>query len=511
MDYNDVISKVEAFDIETARESLNHSVGIKDTLEIAKIYDKYTDLFTPRMVTWAKKHLAKQAAPLDKRRATYLLDFLVDGVIGNKLKHLIDEESTYESSATVQFDGKDVPFRQVSTLVQNESVRARRKELVKRCKPVKKKLTSYEKKAIKTTYRLLKKFSGKDYVPYYAEHKNVDLDALGTMLRGFLVRTDALFTSLMEARLKTIKVSLKQAESHDYSVILRTKHYDTHFPKENLLSSLKTTLHGMGIDIDSQKNVHLDTEDRPKKVPRAFCSPIRIPDEIHLVLKPRGGQQDYQTILHEAGHTEHFAHTKNDLAYELKHMGGHAGSETYAVLFEYLTTSEAWLTDIAHLAPDVAHDFTHELLEQKMFMFRRYCAKLLYELKLHRNDLTRLDDRFEPIQGQSYKTMAACYNDILTKACKVNYPKDNWLLDVDSGFYSADYLRAWMLEAHLRSVLTKKFGTRWYASKDAGRFLMELWSTGANGRTMDELAMHIGLARLDTSAIEADFATLRGS
>jgi oligoendopeptidase F len=507
MDYKAVIKRIEQFDIETGRESLEHSAGRKDELNIAAIFDRYADLFTPRMVRWAmaRKEQADAAGDVRiKRCAELLFDFFIDGVTGNKLKKLIDEESTYESKAVVAVDGEEIPFRQLPVLVQNEEIRTKRKAMVKASNPVKAVLTRYEKRMLKTSYKLLRKFTGKDYVSYYAEHKEVDLDAFAAMLAGFLVRTDAVFTKLMQARLATIHVSLARAEAHDYSAVTRQKKYDPFFTKEMLLPSLRKTLLGMGLDIDSQPNVHLDLEDRPKKVPRAFCSPIRIPEEIHLVMKPHGGGQDIRTLLHEAGHTEHFAHTDGRLAYELKHMGSHAVSESYAFLFEFLTNSEAWLTSVAGLPADVAKRFVNDRFEQELFMLRRYASKLIYELKLHRQDLRKLDENYLPLADEQYKSMAECYADILHKATKVKYPKQNWLLDVDSGFYSADYLRAWMMEAHLRRVLEHRFGARWFASKEAGAFLIELWSSGSNGRTINELAKHIGVP-LDTSALEKDY------
>ena len=83
----------------------------------------------------------------------------------------------------------------------------------------------------------------------------------------------------------------------------------TSFPADRMLPALRGTLSGLGIDLDSQRNVHLDVEERPTKSPRAFCAPIEIPDKVMLVIQPQGGPDDWYALFHEAGHTEHFAFT----------------------------------------------------------------------------------------------------------------------------------------------------------------------------------------------------------
>jgi hypothetical protein len=55
---------------------------------------------------------------------------------------------------------------------------------------------------------------------------------------------------------------------------------------------------------------------------------------------------------------------------------------------------------------------------------------------------------------------------------------------VDAGFYVADYLTAWMLEAQLREYLCQQFGNPsiqgedWYQSPKVGEFLKHLWKDG---------------------------------
>ena len=75
-----------------------------------------------------------------------------------------------------------------------------------------------------------------------------------------------------------------------------------------MLPALEATLADLGIDLRGQANVELDLEQRPLKVPRAFCFTIEIPDRVVLMIQPMGGPFDWRALFHEAGHAEHFAH-----------------------------------------------------------------------------------------------------------------------------------------------------------------------------------------------------------
>jgi hypothetical protein len=71
---------------------------------------------------------------------------------------------------------------------------------------------------------------------------------------------------------------------------------------------------------------------------------------------------------------------------------------------------------------------------------------------------------------------------------------------VDEGFYAACYLRAWALEAHWRAALIERFGERWFASAEAGRWLKRLWREGqrldADELLGEVLGEELGFGRL---------------
>jgi hypothetical protein len=256
------------------------------------------------------------------------------------------------------------------------------------------------------------------------------------------------------------------------------------FPKEGMLPALVGTLGDLGVDLRSQQNIVLDLEDRPNKTPRAFCAPIEVPDRIMLVIKPQGGPDDWRSLFHEAGHAEHFAHTSPSLGVEERRLGDIAVTEGWAMLIEYLTIDPVWLE--RRLDFPRPYEFAAEGATQLLWLVRRYCAKLLYEVELHAApDVTAMRPR---------------YAELLDDALKVRASDTDYLADVDEGFYASSYLRAWAFEAQLRAFLREKFGNAWFSRRDAGSLLRELWSEGQK-LTADEILEEVTGASIELDAV----------
>ena len=84
----------------------------------------------------------------------------------------------------------------------------------------------------------------------------------------------------------------------------------------------------------------------------------------------------------------------------------------------------------------------------------------------------------------------------------IRYPAENYLSDMDSGFYSADYLRAWIRSAQLRQHLVREVGEDWWRSPETGERLRELFREGTRP-TSEEIAARIGYEPLDTAPLAA--------
>jgi hypothetical protein len=147
---------------------------------------------------------------------------------------------------------------------------------------------------------------------------------------------------------------------------------------------------------------------------------------------------------------------------------------------EHLMHGAAWLEQ--RLGWRDASDFVDFKRFHTLFMVRRYAAKLLYELELHRSDNPR--------------SKSKRYADLLTAFLGIRYNPGDYLFDVDDGFYCARYLRAWAFEAQLRRHLETDFGRQWFLSTEAGARLRRLWSIGQR-LPVERLAQEMGYDGLD--------------
>ena len=277
-----------------------------------------------------------------------------------------------------------------------------------------------------------------------------------------------------------------QMRRSDIGTFMRAPSLDAAFPRDRLLPAYESTLDGLGLD---HRRILLDVEDRPNKTPRAFCAPVRIPDEVHVVMPLIGGRDDYEALLHETGHAQHYSYTARELPVEARYLGDNSVTEGFATLFQHLVSTPEWLTSTLGVADPqtvLAHSDA-----VRMVMLRRYCAKLLYELELHGGGLD------EP--------GAERYAARLSAALHVDWPGTTWLSDLDPFFYAARYLRAWALETHLRRLLVERFGSAWFAEIEAGALLRSLFRDG-QARGADELLAELSGERLDLAAVQAELS-----
>ena len=74
---------------------------------------------------------------------------------------------------------------------------------------------------------------------------------------------------------------------------------------------------------------------------------------------------------------------------------------------------------------------------------------------------------------------------------------------MDAGFYSADYLRAWIRSAQLKAYLRREVGEDWWRSGETGEILRGLFAEGTRPSS-EEIAHRLGFDPLDTEPLVAE-------
>jgi len=476
---------VENFSSEMNLEYFLNYAGLKDELNVSAIYEKYSRLFDKKLITEITKQ-RKRATGEDERRLRYLQAFSVESYLGMVVKELTDKAETMQTKGTVKVDGEKLAFRLAQTKMINEPDREKRGNLYHARNKFIDKINVPLLERMRKLHAATEGFGYKNYMTLFKDVKEIDFPALAKIMQNFINQTESIYTKRMNEELREkIGVRVEEAEKHDIGFFFRAKEFDKHFKKQKMVATLKKTLANMGIDLARQKNVTIDIEERPQKNPRAYCTTIKIPEDVRLVMMPHGGHDDYAALFHEAGHVEHFAYVNPKLPIEYKWLGDNSVTESFAFLLEYLLTDEHWLEQ--YIKMDKPEQYLNFAYLYKLFFLRSYGAKISYEIKLHTSDMGG---------------MSEIYRKTHEKVLKYRHPPNHYLITVDDAFYSAQYLQAWIFEAQLKEFLRREYGDEWFNNRKAGEYLIRFWADGQKCSVV-ELAKMLGYSGLDEKPLTA--------
>jgi hypothetical protein len=329
-----------------------------------------------------------------------------------------------------------------------------------------------------------------DPVARSVARKSIDLHALSAALETAVRRQDSSWQLLREEWLDRVLGAERDEEpaSHHVSYLRRMSPFAAFYAKERCVPICLATLSGLGFDLAADSRIKLDLDDRPQKSPRACVIASDPPAVVHLITRSQGGLHDYQAFLHEAGHALHYAGLDAGLPYTFRRLSrDHALTEIYSFLLESITREPRWhALHFGALEAD-ASERAAAARFLEVLLFRRYAAKLAYELELW------ADFEHAPDHAQTYAGN-------LRAAVGFRYRVDGYLADLDGDFYSADYLRAWIRTAQLRAFLRESIGEDWWRRSETGDHLRALFREGTRP-TSEEIADRIGYDPLDTGPL----------
>jgi hypothetical protein len=474
---------------ERSEEARAVRVGEKETSEQAEIVARYADLFTREQHEALRVEEEAAEPDGDERERLYRLrEACLGGIVVGELAERSDRFENELLAARVEFRGESMPLRSAQAMLAILDEYSARGELGDLAADASAGFNDDRYELMVAAEALDSELSeNDDPIRRSAERKAIDLRELAGALGRAAREQDESFGPLRERWLDRILGEEHEPEPASYhiSYLRRLSPLADTYTKERSVPVCLESLSRLGFDLAAEEHIRLDLDDRPQKNPRACVIASDPPNVVHLITRAQGGLHDYQGLLHEAGHALHYAGVDPALSYTFRRLSrDHALTEIYSFLLESVSREAGWHAEHFDLGSDEAEDRAEATRFLDVLLFRRYAAKLDYELELWAD--------FE--HAADY---APRYAERLREATDFRYRPDGYLADMDDGFYSADYLRAWIRAAQLRSYLRESVGLDWWERSETGAFLRELFAEGTRPSSED-IAQRIGFDPLDT-------------
>lgn len=473
-------ARVEDFAASHAEAEYRQLAGLQATMGLEEIYAEHAALFEQEAIAWLRDAAGRDDD--DAAQARELLAFAVREHLAARVAGLTDQIAAAESAAVIMWRGEAIPFRSAWNRATDIAGRAERNALAGSVVEATEAINPLRRERLDQMLEAVRALGYESVPEMIKATAGFDPAELAADQLGFLSASETPYYAALRRYLAEIDIEQGDGARVDLDRVLRGAGWDSWFPARGMLPALHGTLVGMGIDLGSQGAITLDLEHRPLKAARAFCSPVRVPDDIRLVIQPRSGWDDYAALLHEAGHAEHFAHVAPDLPVAFRLLGDDSLTEGYGLMFETLLGEPAWLVEQVGMPEPDAIAFADFHAFWQLTLMRGQAAKLIFELQL----LAGGDDEIAREQ----------YAGMLGLNLGVRFAREMYLTSTDDNLYVARYIRSSMVAGSLSAWLRERYGEAWWRSPEAGESLRRSWSRGQQWSAADVVA-HLGYDHLD--------------
>lgn len=485
--------QLQRYLFERSEEGRAVRVGEKEVSEQAAIVARYADLFSRDQLKTLRAD--EEAADGDQREWLYRLRKTCEsGLVAAELAEKDDELENALLAARVTFKGKELPLRSALAQLAVLPDYKDRDELGELQRQRSAEFNEARLELLRAYEELEADLSEEpDPVARNEEEKQISLRELESVLVAASDRIEPAFLELRETWFERLLGPDREPQPSfaHMGYVRRLSPLDATYTKDRATEVCLATLTALGFDLAADGNIRLDLDDRPQKSPRACVIASDPPKVVHLITRAQGGLHDYQAFMHEAGHALHYAGCDPTLPYTFRRLArDHALTEIYSYICEAITREPAWHTEHFGLGEEEARTNAQATVFLEALLFRRYTAKLQFELGF-----------WSDLEGAG--TTSDDYSERLTNATGVRYPRDGHLADMDAGFYSADYLRAWIRHAQLRAHLIDTVGDDWWKSPQTGETLRALFAEGTRPSS-EEIAARLGYDPYDTGPLVAE-------
>ncbi|MFX1516231.1 MAG: M3 family metallopeptidase [Promethearchaeota archaeon] len=240
---------------------------------------------------------------------------------------------------------------------------------------------------------------------------------------------------------------------------------NTHFEKKNPISAVKGFLSEWGFTEDLAK-IKVDSENREKKSPSAFCFGVQVPNDVRVVFKNVSPFSDYISVFHEFGHAIHATSGNSEDPYWKRYLIPRSVAETFSIFLEMMLQYPLFLRKELGLSEEVIQEVINRRHFMNLYFLVFYSANSLMKLEFWKRDYTleQASTRFQE----------------LTKRFYWEIPGDYWLLHhimPDYDLYTPAYLLASIRVKEWINEMIDEYGGEFWKEKQAGAVFRDLAAT----------------------------------
>lgn len=469
MTFDEIVSGLRSSYLELENEGRLVNAGLKEEQQTAAIVERYAWLYSDAALTVAIKAERDSPEGTPREAARRVRSAIMQGIITRRTAALDDRLATHYGTSKLGLPGEEeVAFFTAQSMLAREPDPGRRERLGEAIGGVMAEVDDVALEVMSATLETIRGFGHDSYLSFWSDLKGVDYGQLQAEVVRVAGACRERYKAWVSPRMKAAGSRYGECSRWHVFYFRGIPEHAGLFSREAFEPAMRRTFDRLGLDLFTMPTIHIDLENRPAKDPRASVWVPEAGVEVHLLTRPLGGNQDYAAFMHEAGHALHYGLTDPAIGWPLANLSrSMAYAELWSYLIEHIGFEPAWLQEALGIDERQAESIAADLAGIDLMMFMRYAAKLAYELELFAGD---------PLDRDRGRQL---YARTLSEGTGFRYGPQPWQFDRDPGFYSADYLRAWLAQSTFRQRLSEMFGTRWWTKPEAGRWLRDQWRKGS--------------------------------
>lgn len=477
---NALVERLDDFLFEKASLTWRYVAGLSTELPLSQLHKQFAELSRRDSFLHVREVANNARTDEERKRALkLLLAFLGERFEEQAASPALEEIATIEATAIVSAGNLSLPLHAALSRIAEEPSRERRTALENASAEVLWDKQSAWAHRVDAGMRAAQELGFGSYAAMQEDLTGVSLEALAKDADQLLATTADAWDDLFTYALKKIDGELKreQARLSDAMRAACAPWMFEHFRKEELLPAATRCLTELGLDPNQGGRISFDAEAREGKRAGARVLAFRVPDDVRLVVSPRGGLDGYAEVLHAFGRAQHSALVARTTHLLDRRLGDGAVPGAVAILLENLLTDPQWYRRYLRLPQPVAREAARLFAFRQLFRLRWRAAMVRHGLSLYARGPLR--------------PLAAEYEEAMQGALHAGAPRGRFLYDIEPGWKGVEALRASALEALLHGTLRERFNEDFWRNPSTGRWLAGFSAQGQR-ESADQVAKATG-------------------